>query len=149
MLSSDTTTIASDTSRAALRGAQTRKLEIRRVYSMSMIVTASDLPPRSEEYCKERWDFTRQRSQQLIDASVVVEELSTRVDTVLPNNEVQARQLAPVEDPEVRQEIWDRVLETDGENASAKAVKQAGDAVRGNMPEPFGLSNAREGVRLW
>jgi hypothetical protein len=46
-----------------------------------------------EAFCQERWDMSRQRGYQLIDASKVAEVLSTMVD--IPN-ERQARELAPL-----------------------------------------------------
>jgi hypothetical protein len=35
-----------------------------------------------DDYCSERWDFSRQRAYQLIDASALVGLFSTTVDTV-------------------------------------------------------------------
>ena len=46
-----------------------------------------------EDYCRERWDFTRQRAHQLTEAA----EVSTMVDV---QNERQARELAPLKDDE-------------------------------------------------
>jgi hypothetical protein len=63
-----------------------------------------------EEYLHQRWDMSRPRAYQLIEASVVVEHLSTNVDTV-PVNEAQARPLTRLA-PEQQQEVWREAVET-------------------------------------
>ena len=35
-----------------------------------------------EEYCEQRWEMSHQRAHQLMSASTIVEELSTKVDLV-------------------------------------------------------------------
>src|SRR5215471_8504062 len=87
-----------------------------------------------EDYCKERWGFTKPYAYRLMKGAEIVGEMVPHGTTALPNNEHQTRQLARLEDPEVRQEVWDRVLETDGENASASVVKQIVDSVKAAMP---------------
>lgn len=57
-----------------------------------------------EDYCDHRWGISRPRAYQLIDAAGVVTNLSTIVDTPLPSNERQARQLLRF-DPELRPAI--------------------------------------------
>src|SRR5262245_4919807 len=55
-----------------------------------------------EAYCERRWDFTRQRAHQMIEASKAVENLSTVVDQIsTAQNEWQARNLLhpPKEQP--------------------------------------------------
>lgn len=46
-----------------------------------------------QKYCQERWGFTRQRAHQLTRGAVLVAELSTLVDTILPTSEAQIRPL--------------------------------------------------------
>lgn len=46
-----------------------------------------------EKYCQERWGFTRQRAHQLSRGAVLVAELSTLVNTILPTSEAQTRPL--------------------------------------------------------
>jgi hypothetical protein len=58
-----------------------------------------------EGYCQKRWGWTRQRSNQLIDAASVVSNLTTTV--VIPSCETQARPLAKLE-PEQQREAWQR-----------------------------------------
>lgn len=67
-----------------------------------------------EEYCQERWGWTRQRSAQLIAASETVGILSTTVDT-LPANEAQAREIGKVPE-EQRTEVWQEAVETAPKN---------------------------------
>ncbi|MDF1860514.1 MAG: hypothetical protein P1U87_09885, partial [Verrucomicrobiales bacterium] len=45
-----------------------------------------------EQYCCKRWNFSRQRAYQLIEAAKVADYLSTNVDT-WPSNEAQVRPL--------------------------------------------------------
>jgi hypothetical protein len=45
-----------------------------------------------EDYCRERWKWTRQRGYQLMQAASVARNLSTIVDTSA-QNEAQAREL--------------------------------------------------------
>ena len=65
-----------------------------------------------EEYCVERWKISRPRAYQLIDASVVQENLSTNVDKALPlpTNESQTRALKHVPD-EKQPELWTKAVE--------------------------------------
>lgn len=49
-----------------------------------------------EAYCRERWGFSRQRAHQIVEAAKVAEVLSTIVNTRLPTNEAQARELVSV-----------------------------------------------------
>ena len=62
-----------------------------------------------EDYCQDRWDWSRQRASQLIVAADVVAELSTIVDTP-PANEGQARAIAKVPE-ERRVKVWETVVE--------------------------------------
>ena len=71
-----------------------------------------------EDYCRDRWDFSRPRAYQLIDAA----EMSTTVDTALPSERV-ARELAPLRDePEQLRETWAEAVERHGERPTAKQV---------------------------
>lgn len=62
-----------------------------------------------EEYCRQRWGFTKRRAYQLMDAAEVAGSLGTIVhDLPLPANEAQARELAPLvrRDPAAAAEVW-------------------------------------------
>ncbi len=90
-----------------------------------------------DAYCEERWGWTRQRAAQLIDASDVVQELSTMVDT-LPASERQARELVAVPE-EKRAEVWQeatKAAEAEGKKPTAEHVKKAGEPFRPKMPAP-------------
>ncbi len=73
-----------------------------------------------EDYCQERWQFTRAHAYQLIAASGVVGNLSTTVD-ILPATESQARPLAKL-DPQEQREAWAEVVETAPKNDSGEPV---------------------------
>lgn len=71
-----------------------------------------------EDYCRDRWGFSRQRAYQLTAAA---QTATTIVDSGLPSpaNEGQARELARVPEPE-RVEVWREVVErTDGKPTAA------------------------------
>ena len=63
-----------------------------------------------EAYCRERWDLSRPYAYQLIDASVVVENLSGITD-IVPENVAQVRPLVSLP-PEEQMEVWAEVVKT-------------------------------------
>jgi site-specific DNA-methyltransferase (adenine-specific) len=63
-----------------------------------------------EEYCRDRWRMVASRARQLIGAAQVVANLES-VTIVTPDNESQARELAPLE-PDAQREVWKKVVET-------------------------------------
>ncbi len=62
-----------------------------------------------EDYCRERWDMTRGRINQIIRAVGVLENLDTTVSK--PETESQTRPLASLPPAEQRM-VWDRAVET-------------------------------------
>lgn len=64
-----------------------------------------------EAYCKDRWDFSKSRAYQLLEASLVAKQVSTIVD-IVPTNEAQARELAILETPDERAAAWKQAVET-------------------------------------
>lgn len=102
-----------------------------------------------ESYCKVRWGFAKSRAYQLISSAVVVDELSTIVDTEtkksggkcnipLPVNEAQARAVADAtDDPSKQKQVWRAAVESapkaqDGTpKITAAIVKKAAAAVVG------------------
>lgn len=79
-----------------------------------------------EEYCVERWQISRPRAYQLIDASVVQENLSTKVDNSipLPTNEAQTRALKKVP-AEKQPELWSKAVEqNNGDAPTARQIIQ-------------------------
>lgn len=98
--------------------------------------------PTFEDYCRERWGFSRQRAHQHIDAAV----LSTMVDKAglpAPTNERQARELAPLRnDPERMAEAW---AEANGDGQpTALEVRDAVARTRGQLANQAGGSDAWE-----
>ncbi len=63
-----------------------------------------------EDYCSRRWNMTRSRAYQLIDASILKGNLSTIVDK-MPANESQARELAGLA-PDDQIGVWNEALDT-------------------------------------
>ncbi|MBA3868603.1 MAG: hypothetical protein H0X30_05580 [Anaerolineae bacterium] len=75
-----------------------------------------------EAYCQSRWDMSRPRSYQLMDAASVYSHLSTIVDTP-PTNERQARELAPLT-PDEQGIVWSVVEQTaPGGSVTAAHIK--------------------------
>jgi hypothetical protein len=71
-----------------------------------------------EEYCRERWQISRPRAYQLIDASIVQETVSTNVDKnmPLPTNESQTRALKKA--PKEKQpELGEKAVKSNNGNA--------------------------------
>ena len=62
-----------------------------------------------EDYCRERWNMSRPRAYQLIDAAMTVTNLSTTVD-ILPTSERQIRPLTYLE-PVDQQTVWQEIIE--------------------------------------
>lgn len=84
-----------------------------------------------EEYCRQRWGFSRYTAYDLIQTAEVagiVEEIPQR-----PNRE-QARALAPLrDDPTALREKWSEAHDTFGPQATISQVRQI---VRGPIPDP-------------
>jgi len=81
-----------------------------------------------EDYCKERWDFTRQHAYRLMEAAEVAGNLSPIGDN-LPTAESQARPLTQLE-PEQQREVWGRVTES-GDKVTASRVQEEVDSIIG------------------
>jgi N6-adenosine-specific RNA methylase IME4 len=74
------------------------------------------------EYCRERWSFSRERGRQLIQAAQVVEALPTTVG--IPANEAQARELAPLlPDETTLVETWRELKAEYGADLTASTIK--------------------------
>lgn len=69
-----------------------------------------------EAYCEERWSFSSSYARRILKARQVLEVIPTGAP-VLPENERQARALAPIPEAK-RAEVWE------------EAVKRGGDALR-------------------
>jgi hypothetical protein len=77
-----------------------------------------------ENYCRERWGWSRVHAHRHIDAANTSEVLPMGNT---PKNERQARELAPLakEDPEAARALWAELFEEYGEKLTAKNIKQA------------------------
>lgn len=74
-----------------------------------------------ESYCRERWEFTRQRAHQLIEASAV----SNMLDRP-PANARQAAELAPLlrEDEQAAVDVWRELRDEYGADVTADRIKR-------------------------
>jgi len=80
-----------------------------------------------EEYCRDRWGFTKSRANQLISATSVYYNLTTTV--VIP--ERQLRPLISLE-PEQQQEVWKEAVDTAPEGkVTAEHVTKVVNQIKG------------------
>lgn len=59
-----------------------------------------------EDYCRERWGFSRQRAFQFIESAEVVSNLKMSTIVDIPKTESQTRPLTTLPEPEQRVEAW-------------------------------------------
>lgn len=85
-----------------------------------------------EDYCHQRWGLSRSRAYQMIDASDIAHAMSTIVDTPLPTNEGQARELSGLE-PESAAEVMREAREQTGGRVTASAIREARNEI---APKP-------------
>jgi len=97
-----------------------------------------------ENYCQERWGFSRQHASRLIQAAEAVRDLSPMGDkrnasepasVALPTSERQARELVPVP-PADRPRVWQAAVEATEGKPTAAAVRQAADQALDREPAP-------------
>jgi hypothetical protein len=80
-----------------------------------------------EDYCRDKWGWSRQRAHQLIDAA----SLSTMVDNG-PTSERQARPLTKLDTPEQQVAAWELagdIAADENKPVTAKHVERAAEAV--------------------
>lgn len=78
-----------------------------------------------EEYCRERFGHSRQKSNYLIAGADVYQNLTTNRCQILPSTEYQIRPLALL-DPMQQCQAWEQaVLKADGNSPPARLVKEA------------------------
>jgi hypothetical protein len=79
-----------------------------------------------EEYCRDRFGYSRRQPYLLIEAAVVVDNLSEKcdpLDHILPTNERQVRPLTKLE-PKQQRDVWqEAVVEAGGKVPSGRIVK--------------------------
>jgi len=85
-----------------------------------------------EDYCRDRWGFTRMRASQLINAAEVVGNVNNCLQS-LPATESQARPLTSLP-PDEQREAWQRAVETapDGK-VTAAHVQSVVDEMSGKL----------------
>ena len=88
-----------------------------------------------EDYCRERWGFTRMRASQLISAAEVVGNLGVNNCLQPPSTESQARPLAPLE-PAQQREAWAKAVET-APNGKVTAAHVESVVNEYRRPEPL------------
>jgi hypothetical protein len=80
-----------------------------------------------EDYCCDRWEFSRSYAHRLSEALGIVEMLPIG-NIPPPDNEAQTRELAPLKDnPESMAEAWQEANESSDGQPTAKEVKKAVD----------------------
>ena len=92
-----------------------------------------------EDYCRERWGFTRMHASRMIAAAEVVENVTDRLQIHPPANIEQTRPLASLE-PEQQREAWTKAVETAPEGKVtgahvAKVVEEIKEAEKEPEPE--------------
>lgn len=63
-----------------------------------------------EDYCKDRWDFSRGHAYRLMDSATIINTVSP-IGDILPATESQTRPLAKL-DPQKQREVWQKAVET-------------------------------------
>jgi DNA adenine methylase len=91
-----------------------------------------------EDYCRDRWGFSRMQASRLVDAAAVAVTIEmSPIGLQIPTSERQARELARLETTEQAASVWqDVVTETqqDGTKITAAKIRDKVDEVLG-VPE--------------
>lgn len=78
-----------------------------------------------EDYCQRRWNMSRPRAYEFMQAAEVAEIVSANAD-IEPRRESQLRPLAPLKaQPEAAREAWAEAVEEAGGQPTAKQVEKA------------------------
>lgn len=80
-----------------------------------------------EEYVSKRWDMSRERARQLMNAADIASVLPTKVGILAPASERQVRPLAPLakRDPDAARDAWAEAAEQAGGQPTAADVQAA------------------------
>ncbi|BCL40146.1 hypothetical protein [Nostoc sp. MS1] len=95
-----------------------------------------------EEYCKDRFGYSRRQPYLLMDAAVVFDNLKEKcdpMDHILPTNERQVRPLINLK-PSQQQKVWRQaVKEAGGKTPSGRIVQSIVDKIRDrtSVPNPY------------
>lgn len=105
-----------------------------------------------QDYCRERWGFSRPRAYELMAAAEVTKHLSGIPDTQVPSNAGQAAELSRLKaEPEAVREVWAEVKQEHGDSVTAADVRQAVDRRLGVERSLFNCSGCPESFteRVW
>jgi hypothetical protein len=97
-----------------------------------------------ENYCRERFGFSRRQPYHLIEAAVIFDNLVEKCDRsvhILPTNEWQIRPLSKL-DPDIQPEAWEQAVESaNGKVPSHRIVKDAVQRImeRTQVPNTYQL----------
>jgi hypothetical protein len=97
-----------------------------------------------EEYCKDRFGYSRRQPYLLMEAAVIFDNLlekCDRNDHILPTNEWQIRPLSKL-DPDIQPEAWEQAVESaKGKVPSHRIVKDAVQRImeRTQVPNTYQL----------
>ncbi|WP_193200673.1 hypothetical protein [Nostoc sp. MG11] len=97
-----------------------------------------------EEYCKDRFGYSRRQPYFLMEAAVIFQNLEQKCDRndhILPTNEWQIRPLSKL-DPNIQPEAWEQAVESaNGKVPSHRIVKDAVQRImeRTKVPNTYQL----------
>ena len=97
-----------------------------------------------EDYCRERFGFSRRQPYHLIEAAVIFDNLVEKCERsvhILPTNEWQIRPLSKL-DPDIQPEAWEQAVESaNGKVPSHRIVKDAVQRImeRTQIPNTYQL----------
>jgi hypothetical protein len=78
-----------------------------------------------DDYCRDRFGHSRQKSNYLIAGAEIYQNLTTNRCQILPSTEYQVRPLAPL-DPELQCQAWEQaVSKAEGKSPPARLVREA------------------------
>ena len=78
-----------------------------------------------DDYCREKWGWSKTHSNRLIEAGDIVESLAP-IGVTPPATESQARELGRIKDPDERNRVWVKIAETHRpENITARIIREA------------------------
>lgn len=81
-----------------------------------------------EDYCAQRWDMSRSRAYQLVEAAAVVSKI---LDKNMPPPAIESHAAALAAAPEhLRGQVWAKVREATGGKPTARAVTAAAEAAK-------------------
>jgi site-specific DNA-methyltransferase (adenine-specific) len=75
-----------------------------------------------EKYCQDKWQLSKRRGYELINASVIVENVRHAAQ-IQPQNQRQTIPLTKLE-PEIQREAWQETVNRHGENITQKKVQE-------------------------